>query len=96
MEFPVIINGILDIYCTISQKECKMLDTTYTRYIVLYYYICVYIYIYTYTRIYKLYILYQIILRAESSGTNECSWLLADLPLIIAYVQDVLENTRLR
>lgn len=64
------------------QKKCKMLGTPYTHYIVLYYYIYIYIY--------KLYILYRIVLRAGSSGANECSWPLADLSLI-TYVQDVLE-----
>lgn len=39
---------------------------------------------------YKLYILYRIVLRVGSSRANECSWPLADLPLI-TYVQDVLE-----
>jgi len=65
------------------QKECKILDAPYTL-IVLYY---------TYIRIYTSYI-FSIKLFCEleiNSRANVLSHVLADLPLIIIYVQDVLE-----
>lgn len=80
MEFSIM-NSILHLSYRKSARCLRHLTHVTLYYITIYIYIC----------IYKLYILYQIVLRVGNSRTNECSWPLADLPLIIAYVQDVLE-----